>query len=87
MEPDPKQWIIDNLFDGSDFTNIDVVDPPAFTKGKLASLRKFIWKWNRKISLLPLSLRTIIPKAIIFFIVKIFIYDPRDTRFIFFAKK
>lgn len=87
MEPDPKQWIINNLFEGSDFTNIEVVDPPAFTNGKLASMRKFIWKWNRKISLLPLSFRTIIPKTFIFLIVKMFIYDPRDTRFIFFAKK
>jgi len=85
MEPDPKQWILQNLFEGSGFANITVIEPPAFTQGRLALLRRWVWNLNRKWTVLPP--RNYLRKLVAHFLVKIFIYDPRDTRYIFVARK
>jgi SAM-dependent methyltransferase len=85
MEPNPKQWILQNLFEDSGFTKVEVIDPPAFTKGALAPLRRRIWDINRRWTVLPP--RHYLRKAIAHLLVKLFIYDPRDTRYIFVARK
>jgi len=85
MEPDPKQWILQNLFRGSGFNNIEVIEPPAFNFGALASLRRRIWEINRRWAVLPP--RNYLRKILAHLLVRLFIYDPRDTRFIFIARK
>jgi len=85
MEPDPKQWILQNLFEGSGFNQIEVIEPPAFTLGALAPLRRRIWDINRKWTVLPP--RNYLRKLVAHLLVKLFIYDPRDTRYIFVARK
>lgn len=85
MEPDPKLWIKENFFNDTGFSRIEILDPPAFSKGKLRKIRKWVWDLNRKVCVL--HPHAYFRKIIIKILVKLFIYDPRDTRYIFVARK
>ena len=85
MEPDPKQWVLDNLFAGSEFDQIEVIEPPAFSNGLLGNIREGIWGLHRRWTVLPP--RHFFRKLLMRLLVKFFIYDPRDTRYIFIARK
>ena len=85
MEPNPKEWILQNLFSDSDFTSIEVIEPPAFKYGKLSKIRERIWKFHKRSSVLKpgFNLRKILSHLLVY----LFIYDPRDTRYIFIGRK
>jgi SAM-dependent methyltransferase len=99
MEDDPKTWILENWFHGTEYTNIEVIDPPLFNKTPLGRLKRKIVEKSRRTSLHYPLYRIEKPTQWVRFLFKrigclingilyrIFISDPRDTRYLFIARK
>lgn len=84
MDNNPKEWILKNLFEGSDFKHVDVFQAPIFSAGVKGKLIRKVVDMSRKGSLNP-------NKAFANFLAKtaykLLVKDPRDTRHIFIAYK
>ena len=99
MGDDPKGWIKDNWFSHTQFTNLRVVEPPIFNGTMLGRFREHIVARSRQTSLHFPLYRVEKPTQWIRFFFKrvgclvnnmlyrVFINDPRDTRYLFIASK
>jgi hypothetical protein len=84
MGTDPAGWILENLFEDSLFTDIQVIDPQAFTKGTKGKMTKWICEKYRAYNLSPfLTTR----KLLVYLLYRALINNSRNTRYIFVAKR
>ena len=84
MGAKPRTWILDNLFAGSEFTDVQVVEPPSFTQGRLQRFRRRIAEAYRRYTLSP---RLGPKKLAVYLLYRVFVRDSRDTRYIFIARR
>lgn len=83
MGLDPKNWILSNWLHNTSFLEKEVLDAFIF-KGKKGRRKKFISNIYRKSIFQP---QHPLRNYFIYFLYRLFISDPRETRFIFICSK
>jgi len=84
MGTDPKQWILDNLFAGSAYSDIQVFDPPLFDNTLRGRLARRVVDLTRRACLRP---ERPIGQAVARLAFQAVVPDPRDTRYLFIARR
>ncbi len=84
MGTEPAAWILENFFEDSSFTDIQVLEPPAFTQGPKGRLTKWISEKYRAYTLSP---RLTTRKLLVYLLHRAIVKNSRNTRYIFVARR
>ncbi len=79
MGMEPQNWILKNWLNSTEFRKVEVINPLGFN-GLLGNLRKFVSTTFRKTESMPQKPHL---RMVTYLLYKLFIKDPRETRYIF----